>query len=87
MGQVMDSGMTLVISSWVDYEAHMLWLDSNYPTDAPTSQPGVPRGTCDTSSGVPEDVIKNHPDATTTFSKIKLGPIGFTEAALKRGAP
>jgi hypothetical protein len=84
MGQVMDGGMTLVISSWVDYEAHMLWLDSNYPTDAPVSQPGVPRGTCDTSSGVPEDVIKNHPDATTTFSKISIGPIGFTEAALKR---
>jgi hypothetical protein len=85
MGQVMDGGMVLVLSSWVDYEANMLWLDSNYPTTAPTAQPGVARGTCATTSGVPADVIRNSPDATATFGKIKLGPIGFTEAGLKRG--
>jgi hypothetical protein len=82
MGEVMDGGMTLVISSWVDYEAHMLWLDASYPAGA--AGPGVQRGTCGADSGVPEDVIRDHPDATAAFSKISIGPIGFTEAALKR---
>lgn len=34
----------------------MLWLDSSYPVSADTSKPGVARGTCATSSGVPSDV-------------------------------
>lgn len=37
----------------------MLWLDSSYPVDASTSKPGVARGTCATSSGVPSDVESN----------------------------
>ena len=40
MGEAMARGMVLVISLWDDHEAHMLWLDSNYPEDADPSEPG-----------------------------------------------
>lgn len=86
MGQVMDGGMVLVLSQWVDYEAHMLWLDSMDPSNGTASTPGVSRGPCATTSGDPNDVIKNSPDATVVFSKVSLGPIGFTEARLAREA-
>lgn len=56
----------------------MLWLDSIYPPDAPSTKPGAARGTCDISSGAPEDVENNHPDAYVVFSNIKVGPIGST---------
>lgn len=56
----------------------MLWLDSTYPTDAPSTKPGVARGTCDISSGVPSDVESQYPDAHVIFSNIKAGPIGST---------
>lgn len=84
MGEVMDGGMVLVLSQWVDYEAHMLWLDSTYPTNA-TGQPGAARGSCSITSGNPPDVISNNPGSTVSFSKVSLGPIGFTEAALAKG--
>jgi cellulose 1,4-beta-cellobiosidase len=58
----------------------MLWLDSNYPLDKDASTPGVARGECSTSSGVPTDVIADSPDASVTFSNIKYGPIGSTYA-------
>ena len=32
-GDSMDNGMVLVLSLWDDFEAHMLWLDSDYPLD------------------------------------------------------
>ena len=82
MGEVMDGGMVLVLSQWVDYEARMLWLDSTYPTNA--TGPGAARGSCDISSGVPEDVINNSPNARVTFSKISLGPIGWSAAAQRK---
>jgi hypothetical protein len=85
MGEVMDGGMVLVLSQWVDYAEKMLWLDSNDPSTGNPSTPGVARGTCATSSGNPPDVINQQPDATVAFSKISLGPIGFSEQALKRG--
>ena len=77
MGEVMDGGMVLVLSQWVDFEAHMLWLDSTYPVNA-TGAPGASRGSCDITSGNPPDVIQNNPNAKVSFSKISLGPIGFS---------
>ncbi len=79
MGEVMEGGMVLVLSQWVDYEAHMLWLDSTYPTNA-TGLPGAARGTCDTSTGNPPDVIAKSPNSKVLFSKISLGAIGFSTA-------
>ncbi|GAB1196453.1 hypothetical protein APSETT444_005724 [Aspergillus pseudonomiae] len=78
MGEAMSTGMVLVMSLWDDYYANMLWLDSNYPTDESTSKPGVARGTCATSSGVPSEVEASNPNAYVAYSNIKVGPIGST---------
>ncbi|RPD59301.1 cellobiohydrolaseI [Lentinus tigrinus ALCF2SS1-7] len=81
MGDAYDTGMVLVMSIWDDHEAKMLWLDSDYPTDKDASTPGVSRGPCATTSGVPTDVESQSPDATVVFSNIKFGPIGSTYAS------
>ncbi|TRY69219.1 hypothetical protein TCAL_13113, partial [Tigriopus californicus] len=76
MGEALKRGMVLVMSLWDDHEAFMLWLDSNYPEDG--SGPGVERGPCPTSSGRPEDVESNQPEATVKFSNIRYGDIDST---------
>ncbi|PIL25014.1 hypothetical protein GSI_12902 [Ganoderma sinense ZZ0214-1] len=81
MGEAFDQGMVLVMSVWDDHEANMLWLDSDYPTDANPSSPGVSRGPCATSSGVPATVESQSPGATVVFSNLKFGPIGSTYAS------
>ena len=78
MGDSFDQGMVLVMSVWDDHAVNMLWLDSDYPTDKDAATPGVSRGPCPTSSGVPTDVESQSPDATVVFSNIKFGPIGST---------
>ncbi|KAK1149729.1 hypothetical protein N8T08_005283 [Aspergillus melleus] len=78
MSAGLAQGMVLVLSLWDDHHSNMLWLDSNYPTDAPSTNPGVARGTCDISSGDPADVEANHPDAYVVYSNIKVGPLGST---------
>lgn len=69
--------LVLVMSLWDDHEANMLWLDSIDPPDEPT-KPGALRGPCPTTSGVPADVEKNHPDSYVKFSNIRVGDIGTT---------
>jgi len=76
MGDNMKDGMVLVMSLWDDHAAYMLWLDSTYPTDK-TSW-GGPRGTCDTSSGRPNDVESNHADSHVKYSDIRIGEIDST---------
>jgi cellulose 1,4-beta-cellobiosidase len=78
MGAAMARGMVLVLSVWDDHAANMLWLDSSYPTDGSPSQPGIARGSCPTSSGVPTDVENQSPNASVTYSNIKFGDIGST---------
>ena len=71
--------MVLVMSIWDDHSANMLWLDSEaYPVDADPAQPGIARGTCPTSSGVPSEVEAQYPNSSVTFSAIKFGPINST---------
>ncbi|KAK3337044.1 glycoside hydrolase [Cercophora scortea] len=70
--------MVLVLSVWDDYAVSMNWLDSNFPTDADTSKPGVGRGRCDPEAGVPKTVEAAHPDASVIYSNIKLGAINST---------
>lgn len=48
--------MVLVMSLWDDHNSNMLWLDSTFPTDADPAVPGMARGTCDTSSGQPDEI-------------------------------
>ncbi|KAG5336289.1 hypothetical protein C0989_012299 [Termitomyces sp. Mn162] len=78
MSKAMANGMVLVLSVWDDHAANMLWLDSSYPTDADPSTPGVKRGTCATSSGVPAQVESNSPNAQVIYSNIRFGDIGST---------
>lgn len=78
VGKGLAKGMVLVMSLWDDHYANMLWLDSSYPTDASTSKPGVARGDCATSSGVPADVESQSPNAQVKYSNIRFGPIGST---------
>lgn len=77
MGQAMQRGMVLVMSIWDDHAAHMLWLDSDYPT-ADKGKPGVARGRCPDDSGDPKQVESQHPNAKVTFSNIKFGTINST---------
>ncbi|EGC35742.1 hypothetical protein DICPUDRAFT_151874 [Dictyostelium purpureum] len=78
MGDALKNGMVLVLSLWDDYLADMLWLDSNYPTTSPVTEPGVARGPCSTSSGTPTDVESKYPNAYVVYSNIKVGPINST---------
>lgn len=78
MAGSLDRGMALVMSIWDDHAVNMLWLDSTYPTDANPSSPGVARGSCATTSGVPATVEAESPDAQVVFSNIRFGDIGST---------
>ena len=78
MGEAMSHGMVLVMSLWDDHAVNMLWLDSSYPPDKSPSSPGVTRGTCPTTSGVPAEVESQHPDASVTYSNIKYGELDST---------
>jgi cellulose 1,4-beta-cellobiosidase len=78
MDKSFTKGHVLVLSIWDDHAANMLWLDSDYPVGANTNTPGVARGACATTSGVPSDVETNSPNASVTFSNIKFGDIGST---------
>merc|ERR1711994_493717 len=46
MGRSLDRGQVLALSLWDDVEVNMLWLDSAFPLDKPTTSPGIRRGTC-----------------------------------------
>lgn len=78
MGEAIGRGMTLVMSIWDDHDANMLWLDSNYPLDKPASDPGIARGPCPTTSGVPKDIEANAPKSHIIWSNIKYGDINST---------
>ncbi|CAI5708455.1 unnamed protein product [Hyaloperonospora brassicae] len=78
MGLSMSRGMVLAISLWADHAAQCLWLDSDYPVTADKSKPGVSRGTCATTSGLPEDVIAEQAKSTVRFTNIRIGDIGTT---------
>lgn len=81
MGQALDRGVTLVLSVWDDHDVNMLWLDSTFPIDKDPSLPGVARGSCATTSGVPADIEMNAPNSQVVFSNIRYGDLGSTYAA------
>jgi cellulose 1,4-beta-cellobiosidase len=78
MTKALKKGVVLTMSMWTDHEAHCLWLDSNYPLDRSPTEPGVARGTCATTSGVPAEVQAQSPDATVKYSNVRVGEIGST---------
>lgn len=78
MGAAIGRGMVLALSVWDDHAVNMLWLDSTYPTDKSASTPGVARGTCGTSSGVPATVEANNGNSQVIYSNIKIGALNST---------
>jgi len=64
----------------------MLWLDSDMGK-GDHSTPGVARGPCETTSGVPADVRAKYPDASTAYTNIMYGEIGSTYTASKDEKP
>ena len=78
MGTALKGGMVLVMSLWDDYSVDMLWLDSDYPTTASPSTPGISRGPCSTTSGNPPQVESQSGSAKVIFSNIKVGDLGST---------
>jgi cellulose 1,4-beta-cellobiosidase len=78
ISKAMASGMVLVLSVWDDHTANMLWLDSDYPTTKAATVPGVARGTCATSSGVPATVEGSVPNSQVIYSNIKFGDLNST---------
>ena len=78
MEESLKRGMVLAMSLWDDHYAHMLWLDSRYPTDKPTSQPGVWRGPCPITSGDPKDVESKKANAHVKYYNVAVGDIGST---------
>ncbi|KAJ6631509.1 cellulase [Mycena sp. CBHHK59/15] len=81
MGQALQKGMVLALSLWDDHEADMLWLDSNYPTTASPTAPGVARGPCSATSGEPTTVESTEANDYVIFSNIKFGDLGSTFSA------
>ncbi|KZP24059.1 glycoside hydrolase family 7 protein [Athelia psychrophila] len=77
-GESLGRGAVLVLGLWNDYETYMLWLDSDWPTTADPSIPGIGRGTCATTSGGPSPVGPFDPLPSVIYSNIKFGPIGST---------
>lgn len=82
MGESLKRGVVLVMSLWDDHYARMLWLDSAYPLDQPVTKPGVLRGPCPTSSGVPADVESKQANAYVEYTNVKIGSIGSTHPLL-----
>ncbi|KAJ7880181.1 major cellobiohydrolase [Mycena leptocephala] len=78
MGAALKRGMVLALSIWDDHEADMLWLDSDYPTTASPTAPGVSRGPCSATSGDPKTVESTEANDYVIFSDIKFGPLGST---------
>ncbi|KAJ7696199.1 concanavalin A-like lectin/glucanase domain-containing protein [Mycena rosella] len=80
MGITLQKGMVLALSLWDDHEADILWLD-NYPLNASATTPGVSRGPCSATSGDPNTVQSQQPNAFVVLSDINTGPIGSTFSA------
>jgi cellulose 1,4-beta-cellobiosidase len=78
MDKSFTKGHVLVMSIWDDHAANMLWLDSDYPVGGSPSTPGVSRGACATTSGVPADVESVSANASVTYSNIKFGDLNTT---------
>ncbi|CAK0899022.1 unnamed protein product [Prorocentrum cordatum] len=80
MGESFDRGMVLVLSLWDDYQAHMLWLDS-LAGKGGRNRPGVLRGPCGNTTGVPQEVRAMSGSASVKYTNFMYGEIGSTLVA------
>ncbi|KAJ5311739.1 hypothetical protein N7476_007599 [Penicillium atrosanguineum] len=78
MSTAMENDIVLVMSLWDDHYSDMLWLDSEYSTNATVLGLGVDRGTCAKTSGALDTIESSDASYTLAFSNITVGPIGST---------
>jgi cellulose 1,4-beta-cellobiosidase len=70
--KAVSGGMVLVMSLWDDHYSNMLWLDATYPTDASADTPGKGRGTCEASTGKPEEIEKSQGSDQVIYSYVEF---------------
>ena len=78
MGEASDHSMVLVLSLWNDFLANILWLDSNYPTNAPPSTLGVAQDLRRTTIGEPDYLQAKYPTASVQYTRLATGSIRST---------
>jgi cellulose 1,4-beta-cellobiosidase len=78
MGEALGRGMVLAMSIWDDAASGMQWLDGTFPVGADKATPGVERGPCSATAGMPANIERMNGDAAVVFSKIRIGDIGST---------
>lgn len=77
MGNSLDKEHVLALSLWDDVEVNMLWLDSVFPFDKPTTDPGIKRGECPgEETCTPKYVRENYSNPGVTFHNSVIGEIG-----------
>merc|ERR1719203_2707135 len=79
MGESLDRGHAMIFSLWDDVDVNMLWLDSSYPLDRPTTEPGIKRGDCPGGmTSTPTYLRETHPNGGVVFKNAAVGEIGST---------
>ncbi|CAE6380832.1 unnamed protein product [Rhizoctonia solani] len=79
LGDAYDSGLVLVMSVSGNDVTQMRWLDSVYPPDRSSADPGVARGVCQDSPVTLS--VEPQPTASVAFSNLRFGDIGSTYAS------
>jgi cellulose 1,4-beta-cellobiosidase len=79
MGESLDRGHAMIFSLWDDVEVNMLWLDSAYPLDKSTTDPGIKRGDCPGGeTSTPTYLRGKYPNGGVVFKNAAVGEIGST---------
>jgi len=79
MGESLDRGHAMIFSLWDDVAVNMLWLDSSYPLDKPTTDPGIKRGDCPGGvTSTPTYLRQTYPNGGVVFKNAAVGEIGST---------
>ncbi|POW08326.1 hypothetical protein PSTT_07588 [Puccinia striiformis] len=75
LGDSMAKGMVLVMSIGTMEKPRCNGSMAPYPPGKPADTFGAKRGTCEANTGDPTTVRAANPDASVTFSNVKIGPI------------
>mmetsp|Transcript_123108 Transcript_123108/g.274940 ORF Transcript_123108/g.274940 Transcript_123108/m.274940 type:complete len:643 (-) Transcript_123108:276-2204(-) len=84
MGRSLDRGHVAAFSLWDDVDVSMMWLDSSYPRDVPSTDPGVKRGECPGGDDSTPEIVRRKYGSTgyVTFANAAVGEIGTTQSAV-----
>ncbi|KIO23989.1 carbohydrate-binding module family 1 protein [Tulasnella calospora MUT 4182] len=78
VGNSLKRGGVLVFGISDDKDRSLQWLDGVWPQDQIPTNPGVKRGSCDAASGNINETRASVPNASVTFSNVRIGVIGST---------